>query len=324
MRRWFLCALSILAFAWDSPSKAGEIGRVRVLTLNIFAGTREMDFERLDRQLKAVRALGADVICLQEVYDHRVRAIYQIEFNGFDYLGHDRDTPFLSPSRWLLDWTLSPGEREIVLGFETDSALLLDTRKWQVSPGTKRSVTLPNAAPAVDSSLKLAISVLESLKPKGYVSVRSRIHGAWVRVANMRLTNGVDNPNRMLQVRQVVADLERTRGSDPVILCGDTNSDADNADMRWLRGEAGFHDSFLEANPDPSLTPHRGSTWSSDNDLTFAGNLREPDQRVDYVYYLPGRDVTFETESSRIVLDEAPFVSDHFGVLTELKLIRRR
>ncbi len=313
-----------------------ELGTLRVLTLNIFAGTREMDFDRLERQMRAVRSLNPDIVCLQEVYDHRVRARYQSEFGDFSFYGYDHDSPS-SLLRGMAGLAANTkGEKALVYGYETDALLLLNNHRGISFPESKDARTLPNMSPEADSFsvrntiLSWGVSALETLKPKGYVSVRYQVDGVDLTVANMRLTNGVHNPKRIHQVQAVVAglfhneDMEKpvSRNYAPIILCGDTNSDGNEPDMRWMRTKAGFHDTFLEVNPDPGRTPHRGMTWSIDNTLSHNGNLSEPDQRVDYILYVSGDEYTFKTLESRIVLDETPFVSDHFAVLTELQLVR--
>ncbi|HTL13357.1 MAG TPA: endonuclease/exonuclease/phosphatase family protein [Bdellovibrionota bacterium] len=317
----------------SSSAMAGE-GTLRVLTLNVFAGTREMDFDRLDRQMKAVRELQPDVVCLQEVYDHRVRTRYHAAFSDFGIYGDDHDT---DPSFLLVAAELAAstaGEKAIAHGYRTDEVLLLNNQRGQSFPDSKIVHTFPNEAPdskdAGGTLMSWGVSALESLKPKGYVSVRYQVDGVDVTVASMRLTNGVHNPKRAIQVKELIGRLFHTEDTEnprsfnfaPIILCGDTNADGEEPEMRWMREKAGFHDTYLEGNPDREHAPHAGMTWSADNDLTHNGNLTEPDQRVDYVLFAPGDEYTFETIGSRIVFDEAPLVSDHFGVLTELRLIR--
>ena len=66
----------------------------------------------------------------------------------------------------------------------------------------------------------------------------------------------------------------------------------------------------------------RGITWDNTNPLT-AGNLTEPDQRVDFVLVAqpPGASAGGALLPSRcaVVLDEPPCDSDHYGVLATLR-----
>ncbi len=321
--------LAIVCFVlWGiNPAWAGNL---RVLSLNVFAGNQEMDFERLERQLKAVEELRPDIVCLQEVYDHRVKEKYVEYFPRHEFMNDAR----VSGSSWIRDLslmvTMNYGQEAILNGFLLDVSFLLNRDRGRVVPGQYESFLFHFSSPEVqlgdfvESSWavtdKMLIRALERVKPKGFITTRYTVDGVSIRLANMRLSNGVVNPLRFRNVVQVANEMIKT--DEPAILCGDTNSDGEQDEMVWLRS-AGFRDTYLEAHPNRDFVRKAGMTWSAANDLTRNGHLIEPDQRVDYVIYHPGVYHTFETVSSEVVFDKAPFVSDHFGVLTELKLIPR-
>ena len=69
-------------------------------------------------------------------------------------------------------------------------------------------------------------------------------------------------------------------------------------------------------------TPHGGWTWDNKNKLT-AGNLVEPDQRIDYVWAVPAKAArnTLRVVDSNIV-GSSPPVSDHYAVASTVLLTK--
>ena len=295
---------------------------LRVLSLNIFAGKKEMDFNRLKSQLAAVHQLNPDIVCLQEVYDNRVREAYAKDFPSFSSAYYGYDTPPDTNYEIATHLTETPGMEEVLNGNHLGIVTLFNEKKGKLN----RDWLTPRIFAAQVSDGWLA-GFFESLKPKGFVSARYTVGGVTIDVVNTHMSNGVHNPDRMKQVSELTnhltyGDLVHPKNFNPVILCGDTNADGEEPEMRAMRA-FGFIDSFLGANPNPQDTTYGGMTWDDANPNT-RGNLEEPDQRVDYVGFFPGTENTFEVLSSKIVLDEAPHVSDHYGVLSELKLIKKK
>ena len=116
-----------------------------------------------------------------------------------------------------------------------------------------------------------------------------------------------------------------------LLVFADTNADGETPEMFWLRRK--WHDAWFDRNCGGagngvagdggigSCTVH-GATWSNSNPLT-AGLLLEPNQRCDVIYYkdyphpraaaVPVGQV--RCIEARVVLNELPTVSDHYGVL---------
>jgi endonuclease/exonuclease/phosphatase family metal-dependent hydrolase len=120
------------------------------------------------------------------------------------------------------------------------------------------------------------------------------------------------------QVRRVAEIVRERRGPLPSILTGDFNAVESLPVMADLR-EGGFIDAFRAANPtEPGLT-----VWQRIN--AAAPTVF---RRVDYIFVVPGRNVTGRVVSSRVVLDEPGrardgtplWPSDHYGVLAEIGL----
>ncbi|MEW6058362.1 MAG: endonuclease/exonuclease/phosphatase family protein [Bdellovibrionota bacterium] len=330
---WVLIYFCI--FLTSSAQFARAEGLVfRVLTLNIFAGKLEMDFERLERQIQAIRALELpDVIALQEVFDERVKERYREAFPEYELIDSGKSQPHSMTSYRLYlvaqgvlqtsnrafgvaQWI--NGLREIFEGDTHGLTLLIKKQSGLVMPETKLVEKFE-----VQAAPTRPLKALESIKPKGFSMVELEIEGSRILLANTHLSNGVTNPRRIHQLKQIVKEIKRrdqARGfSCPAIFCGDTNADGKQPEMKWLHGEAGFIDSYVVANPDLEKAPHKGNTWDNKNALT-QGNLKEPDQRVDYVSIRPGERHEVEVLSSKLVFDAKP-VSDHYGVLTEFRIL---
>jgi endonuclease/exonuclease/phosphatase family metal-dependent hydrolase len=129
----------------------------------------------------------------------------------------------------------------------------------------------------------------------------------------------------------------------PVILCGDMNADPTTPSMLRVLGEGRFIDAYEASGPGTRGGDPVGLTWSKRNPLANSVML-EPDGRIDHILYRPAPPAQVPSASrrgsigsialsvagpspraydgglvaveTRIILNEAPFTSDHFGYLT--------
>jgi endonuclease/exonuclease/phosphatase family metal-dependent hydrolase len=116
---------------------------------------------------------------------------------------------------------------------------------------------------------------------------------------------------------RAVADLVRSRRRAlPTLVMGDFNATETQEAIHVLTGQAGFLDAFRLANP---AAP--GLTDGQELDAPRA----TVEQRIDYVFLLPGLEVPGRVVGSRVVLDrprrrgrEALWASDHYGVLANI------
>jgi endonuclease/exonuclease/phosphatase family metal-dependent hydrolase len=129
---------------------------------------------------------------------------------------------------------------------------------------------------------------------------------------------------RQLQVRtlaEAVARLAPIEGFPPIVM-GDFNAEPDSDEIRFMRGLTGlggecvyFADSFGVAGDGSP-----GTTFSKRN--PFAGPLREPERRIDYVFVRgPDDSQRGEPTNTSVCFDQAhqgTFPSDHFGVVTTI------
>jgi len=172
--------------------------------------------------------------------------------------------------------------------------------------------------------------LLNSVKSRGFMSVPVQLanQGGVLHIMNTHLNTGVHNSERIKQVDELIEFTEKfpsSVGADNcgTILCGDTNAHHEEPEMKHLFTNC-FQDcwnvsgsSYPKTLPSKKSNP-KGFTWHDKNPLT-AGLLKEPDQRVDYVAYrnqsLSESKLAIRPVDCQVVLDSAPHVSDHYGVL---------
>lgn len=284
-----------------------------VLTLNIFAGAPEMDFDRLHQQIEEVHKLDPDIICLQEVFDSSVREAYQSAFSTHEVFAKEIFRP--SWFRLLIRLLpLSRGIKNILLGDSLGLVTLVRKSKFealefQARPFTAQVSHRWSLPRLLEISHPRGFSLLKIIANDRSTDAQSRSKSGFesetdseLCVVNALLSNGVQNPRRKIQLEEILTVLPK---SHPTVVCIDANSHEDQPEMKWFIHQQGFEDTFRNSQTSP------GYTWSSTNPLT-AGFLKEPDQRVDYVFAKG-----LQAKSSQCVFDHAPFVSDHFGVFSE-------
>ncbi len=129
---------------------------------------------------------------------------------------------------------------------------------------------------------------------------------------------------RQAQVRALTSFVQEvTSPRHPTLVCGDFNAGPDSDELRLLTGQAAtaepglvFYDAWAMAGDG---TP--GHTWSNRNPLAATGLY--PDRRFDYVLsaWPRAHGIGHPVACSLLGVrpPEAPQLSDHYGVLAELR-----
>jgi endonuclease/exonuclease/phosphatase family metal-dependent hydrolase len=130
---------------------------------------------------------------------------------------------------------------------------------------------------------------------------------------------------RQAQVRQLAAFIQEvTKRRHPIVVCGDFNAAPDSDEMRMLTGRAEtaapglvFYDAWEMAGDGSP-----GYTWSNRNPLAAVGMY--PNRRFDYILsaWPRANAVGHPTRCELLGVRDAsdgPQVSDHYGVLAELR-----
>ena len=257
----------------------------RAATLNIWSRFGPWE-ERLIGLRDGLRKLAPDVIGMQEVlrFQDLDQAALVSEGMGYE-----------------IAWGLSSENH----GFPTGNAIL---SRWPIL----RSEVIP--LPDGGSDEQRSVVFAELAAPFGKVPFFCT-HLNWM------LHHG---HIRQLQVKAMVEAVTRLAPIDgfPPVVVGDFNAEPDSDEMRYLRGLTGlggpcvyFADSFGVAGDGSP-----GITFSKRND--FAGPLREPERRIDYVFVRGPDDAQRgEPLEARVCFDErhqGVFPTDHFGVVTTI------
>jgi endonuclease/exonuclease/phosphatase family metal-dependent hydrolase len=254
-------------------------------TLNIWSRFGPWE-ERLVAIHEGLRKLTPDVIGMQEVL--RLPDLDQAALVS-EGLGYE------------IAWGLSSENH----GFPTGNAIL---SRWPIV----RSEVIPLPDGGSDENRSIVFAELAS--PYGKIPF-------FCTHLNWKLHHG---HIRQMQVKTLVEAAARLApiGGFPPVLVGDFNAEPDADEMRYMRGLTGlggpcvyFADSFFVAGEGGP-----GVTFSKRN--AFAGPLREPERRIDYVYVRGPDDAQRgEPIAARVCFDEpheGTFPSDHFGVIATI------
>jgi endonuclease/exonuclease/phosphatase family metal-dependent hydrolase len=239
----------------------------------------------------AMRAIDADVWCLQEVYRNRDgedQAAELADALGGFHVAHG--------SRFDLDHFPESIGNAVLSRFPIDA-----------------SVVRPLPAPAGLDELRVAVRA-DIAAPFGPIEV-------FCTHLNYRLDQSAV---RQLQVRalcELVGETEGRRGFPPIV-CGDFNALPESEELRMMTGLTGvpvpglvFIDAWRAAGSGP------GYTW--DNRNPHAAASFEPDARIDYVLVGYPREHGVGHVERAAVFGAEPvdgvWPSDHCGVVTDLR-----
>jgi len=238
-----------------------------------------------------MRAVDADVWCLQEVYRGR---------DGTDQAQELADA--------LGGYHVAQASRFDLGRFDASVGNAVLSR-YPITGTAARHLPAP---PGLDE-LRIAIRA-DIATPDGAIEVFST-----------HLNYRLDQSHvRQAQVRELCAFVAETSGARtfPPIVCGDFNADPESDEMRMMTGlttvpveKLVFIDAWRAAGTGP------GFTW--DNRNPFAAADHEPDRRIDYILVGYPRDSGGGEIVTAELIGTAPvggvFPSDHFGVVAEVR-----
>lgn len=246
-----------------------------------------------ERQVPIARTLadlGADVICLQEVWAEEGGTDQAAVLAG--HLGfHHVRTP-------------APYRKRLSLG----NAVL---SRWPIT--STRSVALPGAdgAPSVRTALVAQVDAPFASFPV------VTTHLAWEYDAS------ATRCRQAAALAQVVADARAGPGQFPPVVTGDLNATPGSDEIRMLTGEAPvpvaglvLHDAWAVAGDDSP-----GFTWSSHN--RYLAEASRPQRRLDYVMVAYPRPRPLGNVASCRLAGTEPVdgvqPSDHYAVVADLR-----
>jgi endonuclease/exonuclease/phosphatase family metal-dependent hydrolase len=261
---------------------------IKILTLNVW--NTEGPSQRQEALRDEIRALDADLICLQEV-------VRRPDYDQLDFL---------------------LGGTGLHLVHDTD---LIDGTTWGTAIATRWEPASVEARrlPCGESG-PTAIAAVVPL-PIGEAMLFLGVKPSY---------KFTDEAARCRQAVEIAALEQELRQAAPTVLAGDFDAEPDNECMRYYTGRVPidgrgvhFRDSWAVAGDGGP-----GHTWTTDNawvaEVAASGWIQIPHRRrIDYV--LAGSpenhpDVLSRITSCRIVLDSDPAPSDHYGVSADLEL----
>jgi endonuclease/exonuclease/phosphatase family metal-dependent hydrolase len=294
----WLLVLAPFSAAMDPEAMAQTVPPLKGVTFNllhggVFSGLRG-NAQDLDRRLEMavgeLRALGADVIGLQEASAGKGRGNVAERLAsqlGFHYVYAPASFRLFASEKanalaaWVMNFTEGPA---IVSRFPIVASEAHD---------------LPRCGRFTDPRVLLCATLQT---PWGHLQACS--------------THISGDP---CQTKEVAAFLRDRRNALPLLLMGDFNATENSPAMTALVNGTGLIDTFRAANPTaPGLT-----VWQ----WVYAP-IPTVFRRVDYLLLLPGQDFPGRVLSSRVVLNtprrfpdgKVLWPSDHYGVLAEVEV----
>jgi len=285
--------------------------KLKILTLNIWWGNYGMDDDRLDKQIKHVKDLDCDIICLQEMFDIDCQRKYQNELN-------EKYKVFSSgiiEQRWLryISCLCPNGIRRVIDGDTLGLVIFVKKDLNPIFRSTKKFTRQAIPDPPLTH-------FIESNFSKGFLSISITVNNKTINITNFHLNTGNkdDDPTRkggynyerIFQLKEMIDDSK----DDMLILCGDTNSDLDTQpECDWLVTTGNCIDTYNTCHKEDE-----GFTWNNTNPYT-KGWLVNENQRIDCIILNNKLYDNCELLDSEIVFNKE-YVSDHFGVVTDIEL----
>jgi endonuclease/exonuclease/phosphatase family metal-dependent hydrolase len=267
--------------------------RVRIATWNLWARYGPWE-ARAPVILETLRAVDADIVGLQEVWDDGTRNQAEELATALGY----------EAAVWAPNLTFPDGVR-------AGNAVIA---RWPIASNEVRELPREGAGAIDDEGEERVVVLAEVDGPRGTIQVFCA-HLSW-----RDDHSGV----RQEQVRALCEFVRQCRPRTfPAVVVGDLNSEPDSDEIRMLTGLAAvpvpgvvFRDAWRVVNGDAP-----GPTVSNDNPFDAANLFL--DQRIDYVLAgVPKLGGVGHVRSCR-VFGNAPsngmWPSDHFGVVAELR-----
>lgn len=264
---------------------------MRFVTLNLW-GERGPVERRIPMAIEGLRALGADVVALQEV----------------------REIPGRLPN---LAETIAAG-----LGM---GHVFAPAMEWG---GGLEGVALLTKSPLADVVSRELPGAREALRRRVLAGRVTSAEGT-VRVAtthlDYQLGDGLEREKQVLAIDAILAE----RTDEVRVLLGDLNATPDSDEVRFLCGKTTlggrrtfFQDAWALHHGDAA-----GHTWAKENAFTAQMKYLQPGRRIDYVLVsAEERDGRGEVLSCEIAMDrptDGVWPSDHYALVADVRLAPR-
>ncbi|MGQ0824237.1 MAG: endonuclease/exonuclease/phosphatase family protein [Actinomycetota bacterium] len=267
---------------------------IRIATWNIWARYGPWA-ARGPAILTTLRALDADIVGLQEVWDSDVANQAQLLAKDLGYT-----TPVYASNLTFAD------------GTRAGNAVM---SRWPISRAEVR--TLPRTAgDARDDEGEERLCVFAEVDaPRGPIQVFCA-HLSW------RDDHSAVRQQQVKAICEFVKE-QRPRPTFPAVLLGDLNSEPTSDEIRMLTGRAAVPVPGVVFRDAWDLARNRDAGFTASNDNPFVGSLLGNDTRIDYVMVgQPKLGGVGHVLRARVFGDEmvdGMLGSDHYGVVAELR-----
>jgi endonuclease/exonuclease/phosphatase family metal-dependent hydrolase len=129
------------------------------------------------------------------------------------------------------------------------------------------------------------------------------------------------DPVRIRQLEEITELLRRSADPEaPIVFSGDFNFEPGSAPYHWLEQNLGFRDIWQETHPadEPGYTYDAFENPYA-HDYAIRTHFPLTKERIDLILHRDGARFSVTPKSSRIVLNERPWYSDHYGLLAEFE-----
>ena len=159
----------------------------------------------------------------------------------------------------------------------------------------------------------------DCLSRKGAVLALIRMpDGTKLNLLGTHLNARGGDPVRVDQLEQIRDLIRREADPEaPLILAGDLNFTPDSEPYLWLRRELSLEDTWLQTHPasEPGYT-YDAFENAYARDYAIRTNFPLTRERIDYILYKEGKSTRVSPETSRLIFNERPWYSDHYGLST--------
>lgn len=148
--------------------------------------------------------------------------------------------------------------------------------------------------------------------------------GSRVNVLATHLNARGGDPIRLKQLEQILDLIRNTADPEsPLILAGDLNFTPESAPYRWLLENLSLADVWSETHS-PSEPGYTYDAFENPYARAYALQTHFPltRERIDYLLYRAGTKTGIQSVESRLILNERPWYSDHYGVQAQFEIDR--
>jgi endonuclease/exonuclease/phosphatase family metal-dependent hydrolase len=270
--------------------------QLSILTYNVWAlpislYNHNQDF-RFPKIPKHVENINADIICLQETFHPKIRK----------QLINNLTSSYQTKSQYLCNKIIIPFiVKDCQGGLMTFSKYPILSETFYMFPKNKE------------------YNIIEHIGSKGFLITKINANGFIMYVINTHLYSGNNDHAEKIRMDQISyinkITFEITKNDKyPVFLVGDININHPNVDY------SPTYDKILKTFNDTEYTVDE-TDFTSDGLTNHYVPNHECRSKIDYIFYNE-RNCSIKVVESKRCLDEKPYLSDHFGWISHIQLVK--